>query len=171
MDDKKNLYDSIASEAYDATEKPFDFIEEGKETALICDPDSAVREKISNILQENKYLVTTPDSVREALGNMRFHVYQLIVINENFDTLDRDESGVLSYLESLPMNIRRDIFVVLISKDMRTTDKMAAFNKSVNLIVNSSNIDEIGDIIARGIAEHEYLYRIFKESMERFGRL
>ena len=171
MDDEKTLHDSVASEVYDASQKPFDFIEEGKETALICESDSALREKISTILMEDNYLVTNPESAREALINMRFHVYQLIVVNENFDDEDPDKNSVLKYLESLAMNIRRDVFVVLLSEKLRTNDSMTAFNKSVNLIVNSSNIADIEGIIKHGMAEHEHFYSVFKESMQKLGRL
>ena len=171
MDDEKTLHDSVASEVYDASQRPFDFIEEGKETVLICESDSARREKIGSVLTEGNYLVTSPGSAREALKNMRFHVYQLVVINENFDTEDPDNNSVLKYLESLSMNVRRDIFVVLLSDKLRTNDGMAAFNKSVNLIVNTSNINDIEGIIRHGIAENEHFYGVFKESMQKLGRL
>jgi DNA-binding NtrC family response regulator len=171
MDDEKTLHDSVASEVYDASQRPFDFIEEGKETALICESDSALREKLSTIFMEGNYLVTNPESAREALKSMMFHVYQLVVVSENFDTEDPDNNSVLKYLESLAMNVRRDIFVVLLSEKLRTNDGMAAFNKSVNLIVNTSNIDDIEEIIKHGIAENEHFYGVFKESMEKLGRM
>jgi len=171
MDDEKTLHDSVASEVYDASQRPFDFIEEGKETALICESDSARREKIGTILMEGNYLVTSPESAREALKNMRFHIYQLVVLSESFDTDDPNKNSVLKYLESLAMNVRRDIFVVLLSDKLRTNDGMAAFNKSVNLIVNTSNVDDIEGIIRHGIAENEHFYRVFKDSMQKLGRL
>jgi DNA-binding NtrC family response regulator len=171
MDDEKTLQDLVASEVYDASQRPFDFIEEGKETALICESDSALREKITAVLMEGNYLVTSPESAREALKNMRFHIYQLVVLNENFDTEDPKNNSVLKYLESLAMNVRRNIFVVLLSEKLRTNDSMSAFNKSVNLIVNPSNIDDIEVIIKHGLAEHEHFYRVFKESMQKLGRL
>jgi DNA-binding NtrC family response regulator len=171
MDDEKTLHDSVASEVYDASQRPFDFIEEGKQTALICESDSARREKITTVLMEDNYLVTSPESAREALKNMRFHVYQLVVLNEDFDTEDFDNNSVLGYLESLAMNVRREIFVVLLSEKLRTNDGMAAFNKSVNLIVNTSNINDIEGIIKHGIAENEHFYSVFRESMQKLGRL
>ena len=171
MDDEKTLHDSVASEVYDASQRPFDFIEEGKETALICETDSGLKEKIGTVLMEANYLITSPESAREALKNMRFHVYQLVVLNENFDTEDPDTNSVLKYLETLAMNVRRDIFVVLLSEKLRTNDNMAAFNKSVNLIVNTSNINDIEGIIKHGLAEHDHFYSVFKESMQKLGRL
>lgn len=171
MDNEKTLHDSVASEVYDASQKPFDFIEEGKKTALICESDPALREKIDTVLKEDNYLVTSTVSALEALKNMRFHVYQLVVLSDNFDTEDPDENDVLKHLESLAMDTRRDIFVVLLSDRLRTNDSMAAFNKSVNLIINTSNIYDIGEIIKHGVAEHEHFYSVFKESMYKLGRL
>ena len=33
----KIIFDEIASASYDASDKPFDFVEEGVETALLCE--------------------------------------------------------------------------------------------------------------------------------------
>ena len=46
-------------EAYDAAEKPFDFIEEDALTALICEPDPAIRDKVTSVLELMDYHLTT----------------------------------------------------------------------------------------------------------------
>jgi len=69
------------------------------------------------------------------------------------------------------MSIRRNIFVTLITNRFRTMDNMAAFNKSVNLIINLKNINEIEKILRRGVADNEVFYRVFKESLIKTGRV
>ena len=101
---------------------------------------------------------------------MRFHVYQLIILNEKFDTDNPDINSILDYLKGLSMSIRRNIFVVLISDRFRTTDNMMAFNRSVNIIVNPSNIDNFGAIVKRGVADNEAFYHVYKESLKKAGR-
>jgi hypothetical protein len=49
-------------------------------------------------------------------------------------------------------------------------DQMMAFRHSVNLIVNSKNIDDIGKIIQRGLTDHEFFYRVFKDTLTEVGR-
>jgi hypothetical protein len=77
----------------------------------------------------------------------------------------------MKYLERLPMAIRRKIFVVLATNRFRTMDNMAAFNKSVNIVVNTKNIDEIGKIIKRGLSDNTAFYCVFKDALVKIGRV
>jgi CheY-like chemotaxis protein len=155
---------------YDASEKPFDFIEEEGLTALLCEQNPIARNTIQNALSLMDYQITLAENARDALKRMRYHVYDLIVVNESFDTKNPDSNGVLIYLERLTMAVRRQIFVAMISSRYRTMDNMMAFHASVNLIVNIKNIEDIGKILSRGITDTELFYRVFKETLKETGR-
>ena len=155
---------------YDASDKPFDFIEEEGLTALVCEPNPLVRKTITTALELMEYQITVAESARDALKRMRYHVYDLIVVNENFDTDNPDANGVLIYLERLSMAVRRNMYVSMVSGRFRTMDNMMALNKSVNLIINVKNIEDIGKILSRGITDNEYFYRVFKETLKEVGR-
>lgn len=155
---------------YDASEKPFDFIEEEGLTALLCEQNPIARNTIQNALNLMDYQITLAENARDALKRMRYHVYDLIVVDENFDTKNPDSNGVLIYLERLTMGVRRQIFVAMISSRYRTMDNMMAFHASVNLIVNIKNIEDIGKILSRGITDTELFYRVFKETLKETGR-
>ena len=75
------------------------------------------------------------------------------------------------YLERLNINIRRNIFVIMLSTRFRTLDSMMAFNKSVNIIVNVSNINEFDKILRRGMADNDMFYRVFRDGLRKSGRL
>lgn len=167
---EKTLMDEVDSGSYDAEEKPFDFLEEGVETALLCEPDPAVRAKIRAALDNLGYHTTEPDSARDVLKQMRFHVFDMVVINELFDTTNPDLNNVLRYLDQLPMYTRRNIFVALVTDRFRTNDNMAAFNKSVNLVLNLKNIDDCQKILKRAAADNTAFYRVYKETLIKFGR-
>jgi hypothetical protein len=47
---------------------------------------------------------------------------------------------------------------------------MAAFNKSVNLVINPKNIDDFEKILKRALADNIAFYRVFKETLMKFGR-
>jgi hypothetical protein len=167
----RSIIEEVDSSAYDASEKPFDFVEEGVETALLCEPDPAVRAKIITALYNMGYHTTAPLSHKDTLKQMRFHVFDMVVLNERFGTRDPDMNSVLKYLDRLNMSIRRNIFLTLITTRFRTMDNMAAFNKSANLIVNLRNIDQIEKILRRGVADNKAFYRVFKESLVKTGRV
>ncbi len=153
-------------EQYDAADKPFDFVEEDALTALVCEDDPALREKIKNLLVLMEYNVSVAGSTREALKRMRYHNYELIVVNEMFDTSTADSNGVLVFLERLPMTTRRNMFVCLIGTRYRTMDHMMAFNKSVNMIINTKNIDDFGKVLSTGITDNDIFYRIYRDTLK-----
>lgn len=157
--------------SYDSTDKPFDFIEEEGLTALLCEQNPIARKTIESALSLMDYQITIAESARDALKRMRYHVYDLIVVNENFDTKNPDANGVLIYLERLQMSTRRNIFVAMVSNRYRTMDNMMAFHASVNLVINIKNIEDIGKILGRGITDTELFYRIYKESLKAAGRI
>ncbi len=160
----------VVSDAYDPSEKPFDYLQEGMATALICEHDLKAKHKIRSVLEGMDYHVVEAASTRNALKYMRFHVYDLIVVNETFEADGADSSHVLQYLSQLPVSVRRSMFVVLLGDNYRTTDNMIAFNKSVNLVINLQDVDDIEKILKRALSEHAAFYQVFMESLKKTGR-
>ena len=166
-----SFVDSSASGSYDASEKPFDFIEEEGLTALVCESNPLVQSTIVEALELMEYQITKAESARDALKRMRYHNYDLFVVNESFDADNPESNGVLLYLERLNMAVRRNMFIALVSDRFRTMDNMMALNKSVNLIINIKNIEDIGKILSRGITDNEFFYRVFKGTLKEVGRI
>jgi len=158
-------FEEDESEGYDSAEKPFDFIEEEGRTALVCESDALIREKIRPSLDILEYHITEVPNSREALKKMRYHNYDLVVVNEYFDAQDPDANSLLIYLERMLMETRRNIFVTLLTTRFRTMDHMIAFQKSVNLVLNIRNIDDFDKIIQRAYADYGLFYKIYKESI------
>ena len=169
-EEQKDLMNEAEWEGYDDADRPFDFIVEGAATALVCEPDPAVREKISGDLQEMDYQITTPVSAKDALKAMRFHVFDVIVLNERFDAENPEPTDLLQYLENLNMATRRRTFVALISEKYRTMDNMAAFSRSVNMMINLKSIGDVGKIIKLGVADNRAFYHVFQETLQKMGK-
>ena len=168
---QKSVQEQInADTSYDAADKPFDFIEEEGLTALVCEQNPLIRKTISDALHLMEYQITVSENARDALKRMRYHVYDLIVVNESFDTDSPESNGVLIYIERLGMSVRRNIFVAMVSNRYRTMDNMMAFQNSVNLIINIKNVEDIGKILSRGITDNELFYRVFREGLKEAGR-
>ena len=170
MEEQKTLVNDVATGDYNASDMPFDFVEEGMQTALICEPDAGVREKIVAAMKSSGYRITEAANARDALKKNRFHVYDVVVLNERFDTDDPDANDLMVYFEALPMATRRHTFVILLTGRFRSSDNMAAFNKSVNLVINTKNIDDVETILKRGVSENNAFYRVFKETLKKMGK-
>jgi predicted Zn finger-like uncharacterized protein len=156
---------------YDAEERPFGYVDEDIQTAMICETDESIKNRIKPVLTQLGYHMTDAMDPRMALKNMRYHVYDLIIINEVFGANDPNANGILIYMDRLGMAVRRNIFVALLSERFRTMDQMMAFNKSVDLIINLENLNELEKILARGIKQKEAFYRVFKETLKKVGRV
>ncbi len=135
MNEEKSRSASVAEEI-DYSGRPFGYKYTDNETALICENDPVVRQKISSTLKSLDFNVIEAATFKQVLKYLNFHTFNVIVVNENFDTGTGGINNVLNYLELLPMSTRRKIFVVLISSVFATMDYMNSLNKSVNLIIN-----------------------------------
>lgn len=165
-----SVTNEVPSDEYSADDKPFDFLEQGVQTALVCEDDPATREKMSSKLKKMNYGVTEVSSQRDAMKNMRFHVYDLIVLNELFESSTLENNHILRYLNSLNMAMRRDIFVVLVGNNFRTMDNMTAFANSVNIVVNSKDLNQLEMILKKSLADHQEFYRTFTAALRSVGK-
>ncbi len=163
--------EAVTSDSYDAADKPFDFIEEEGKTALVCESDPELIKIILEALNLMEYTITVARTGRDVMKKMRYHVYDVIVLNEKFDNSNPDANPVLLNLERLPISIRRDIFLALLSDRFRTMDNMTAFQKSVNVIININNMQDFGKIFSRGLTDHEFFYKILRDAMKKMGRV
>ena len=166
----KTAIDEVASDTYGVSEKTFDFVEQGVKAALICEQDAVVREKIRSTLQRMDYHVMEAASARDAMKYMRLSVFDLVLLDESFEGGNPESNHVLQYLGHQPMNTRRNIFVVLLGNSFSTADNMMAFNRSVNLVVNLKNVDELEKVLRRSLTENEEFYRVLKMSVRKVGR-
>jgi predicted Zn finger-like uncharacterized protein len=151
---------------------PFGYVEEGVQTVLLCEPDPEIRKRLSTMLSSSAgYWLTEAEDARSALRSLRYHVYDLVVVNELFGTHNPKANGVLIFMERLEMVVRRKIFVALLSRRFRSMDQMMAFNQSVDMIINLEDLSEFDKILARGQREKAAFYKVFMDTLKRAGRL
>jgi len=149
---------------------PSIFLEEGAETALLCESEPDVRAKIREALGSLGYQVQEAKTPVDALKQMRFHVFNVVVLNEMFGTSDPDENNVLRFIDRLGMAVRRNIFVALITERFRTNDHMVSFTKSVNIVINKKNIGDFKTIVKQAVSDDVVFYRVYREAMIKTGR-
>jgi hypothetical protein len=151
---------------YDAADKPFDFVDEGRQTSLVCMAREG--DVVGGVLEARGHVVKRARNVADALLNMRYHLFDIVVVDEAFDR--PGGAGVLGALCLLEMVSRRRIFVILITERYRTMDNMGAFRESVNLVINPSSLNEVDKIVERAIREHEQFYAVFNDSLKKTGK-
>ncbi len=158
-------------EELDYSGRPFDYRDMDASTAMVCENDLSMRQKIRDNLKTLNFNVIEPATSKEALKYTTFQTFNVIVINENFVAEKDGINMVLKYLDGLEMSVRRQIFVVLISSTFATMDYMNALNKSVNLIINKDEISELGLILKKEMEENEYFYHVFNDFQRKLGKV
>ncbi len=151
----------------EAPENPFQFLEEGARLAMICESEPDIRARIRKSVEGMDYHIFEAQSPREALKQMRFNDFHLVILNEMFGTRDPDMNHVMKYLSQLNMFVRRNMFVALLTNRFRTGDNMQAFHKSVNLIINLSDTGMLEKVIEHGINDNDMFYKVYKEEFAR----
>jgi predicted Zn finger-like uncharacterized protein len=168
------MEDALAAEpasSEDLMRESFEMARLGGKTALICEPHTAARDKLKAVLESMNYFTVEAEDTRNALRRMRYHLFDLVVINENFDAKDPDDNGVLIYLRHAEMAVRRHMFVAMITKRFRTLDQLTAMGKSANVIVNTRHTDNLQDILSRSLEDNERFYDVYMASMKKLGKI
>ncbi len=149
---------------------PLDLFEEGTRLALVLDGNEENIGEINAALEELAYKPVLPSSTTEAMGKLRFHHFDLILLSEGFDGHDVERSPVIHYLNHLSMSERRKIFLVLLSNKFKTMDHMMAFARSANLVVSPDDLSNLSLILRKGISDNEKFYKVFVDSLKEIGK-
>lgn len=135
---------------------------------LVLISDEIIREKITDAFEAMGYKPECPGSPKEAMGRMRFVEFDAVVLHVNYEG-SLEGSTVHSLLKSMMMPKRRRIYYMLIGSDFHTLYDIEALAHSANLVVNESDIDNIGLILRKGLRDYEELFGPFLSALEAKG--
>ena len=147
-----------------------DFFEEETKLALVMESNDAHAEKIRIAVEELGYQYISAPNTRDALGKLRFHHFDLVVLSDGFDGQTLEGSPTINYLNHLSMGIRRKIFLGLLSDRFKTMDHMMSFAMSANLVANKKDLDRLPVILKKAISDNEKFYKVFMDSISEMGK-
>ena len=149
---------------------PLEFYEEGVKLALVAGNKAEQVEKPKRAVESLGYKFVWADNTREAIGKMRLHHFDLVIVPDGFDGIAFRDSPLLQFLNHLSMSVRRRIFVALVSNKFNTMDNMMAFAMSANLVVNEKDLDKLPAVLKKAISEHEKFYKVFMDTLVEVGK-
>ena len=138
--------------------------------ALVCVDDPTRQGAITSALKELGYAPEVPSSADNALDRMRKTAYDVVLVDETFDGATALDNGVLKGLAAMNMTLRRYMFVALIGKNVPTLDNATAFARSVNAVFSEGDLDQLGPMLQRAIADNDAFYRVFREVLKAAGK-
>jgi predicted Zn finger-like uncharacterized protein len=158
--------DLDVTSAYDS---PLEVLEEGARSALVCVDEPGRLKAVKEALEELNYYSSVASSVKEALSKLRYNQYDLVMVDEEFCGENAENNTILRYLQPMPMSTRRNIFLMMISSQVKTLDNLMAFSKSVNAVINVSDIQKVKLVLERAIADHRRFYKVYWDLTKSIG--
>jgi len=147
-----------------------EFYEEGVKLALVAGNEAEKVEKPRKAVEELGYSFVWAKNTREAIGKMRLHHFDLVILHEGFDGIGFKDSPLLQFLNHLSMSLRRRVFLALISDKFNTMDNMMAFAMSANLVVNEKDLDKLTAVLKKALLDHEKFYKVFIDTLLEVGK-
>ena len=147
-----------------------EIVEIGDKTALICD-DGPLANDLKATLQELGFKCHTAEAADRAIERMKYTAYDVIAVAENFAGSTLETNGVIQYLAPLPMAQRRNSYVVAVGDSFRTLDAMQAYANSIHLVVNPTDVPNLGAILKKGLADFELFYRVYRSVLAETGEI
>ncbi len=138
--------------------------------ALVCVDDADRRAAVTGAVEELGYRVQVGENRDEVLDRLRKQTFEVIVLDDAFQGASATDHPVLHQVQWMPMTVRRYVFVALLGAALKTFDNMTAFSKSVNLVVNYTDVAQIKPILQRAVAENDEFYRVFRRVLQEAGK-
>jgi CheY-like chemotaxis protein len=133
--------------------------------ALVC-ASPAYRETIARSLSGNEYEVFVAENMAQALGRMREEPMDIVILDASFDPLEQGVAFVTREVKLLRPSERRRMFFVYLTTGVRTLDLHAAFLHNVNLVVNSSDVEQLPEALEISLRNYNELYRDFTRALD-----
>ena len=138
--------------------------------ALICVDDDDRRGAVRKALEQLGYAPETPTDAEEATDRLRKVAYQVVVVDQAYSGGTALDNVILKALNTMPMPVRRYMFVALLAPDVKTLDNASAFARSVNAVVNTDDVAQLGPLLRRAVADNDAFYRVFREVLQAAGK-
>ena len=147
------------------SQSPFD-----QRLVLVCENAPERQPIIQAALEQLGYTMLPATTAEEASERLRRHPFEIAIVDERFESNGVLDNAVLKTLNTMPIAMRRQIFVVLLGREFKTFDNMMAFARSVNVVVNLNDLPHLPAIIRKGLEDNNEFYRVLKEMLAEVGR-
>jgi len=152
-------------------DESLEFFEEDSKLSLVMNNDIEQTEMIKRSVEELGYKYISASDIRDALGKMRFHRFDLIVLCDGFGGQNLEQNPISRYLNTLSMTVRRRTLVALMGEQFRSLDDMMAFAMSANAVINIKDVGNLTPMLKKTIADHDKFYRVYMETMAETGKI
>jgi hypothetical protein len=145
----------------------FDFISPVDRPALlaISNPENLAQTRAA--LSDMGYKVHNVET--HGHFNTRFNQvnYHIVIIEETFANSAPGENHTLRLIQRMPMAQRRHVVFLLIGEGFETLNSMQAFAQSVHCVVNPSEMQLIGQLVQKSMADNDSFLAPYRDAQHR----
>ncbi len=145
----------------------FEFFEPGTKTALVYCPQLEARDEIIKGLSSMDFEARMVSNVEDVRSRLRYHQYDLVVLYQQGPDPDKYLTEILGYFNSLPMEVRRYIFLVYIYLSGNRFDSMQSFSLGVDMTLGPLDVASLPKLLYEGLDSRDAAYRIFFECKDK----
>ncbi len=145
----------------------FDFVSATDKPALLAFSTPEWLEAARTALTELGYKVHTAATHSDFLIRFSQIRYQVLVLEELFAANNIGENLTLKALQAMPMSQRRHATVILFGDSFQTFTPMQAFQQSVHVVINSSELFLLKQLIEKAVADNTLFLHSLNEAQTR----
>jgi len=153
-----------------SSDESLDFFEEGTKLALIMADNPERGDKMRSAVAELGYKQVSTENTRDAIGKLRFHHFDMIILCEGFEGQPLEQSQIVNFMNRLSMPVRRRVFFTLVADKFKTMDNVMAFAMSANVVINAKDADKLQLILKKAISENDKFYKVFMDALGETGK-
>ena len=139
-------------------------------TALLCIHSQEVLETTTTQLTTLGFKAHSVSTPEQALDHLYSHACDVLVVSDDFGGGDAHAHPVLVQLASVPLNLRRKLFVILLGPNLTPNSQMQAFALSVDLVLRPQDVVNLNAILAHSLAAQELFYATFNEVQQQLRK-
>ncbi len=131
--------------------------------ALICENNPEIQKNLALTLKTINVEPLIPLSLEEAINTLETEDIGIVILNETFADEPPQKNRLIQWITNLPMYRRREIMLIIIGDNLKTLDRLSAFAKGADLVINSKELDNFYPVFKRGYLEYQSIYKQYKE--------
>ncbi len=147
------------------------FVTAGDKPALIAFSTPDWLDAVKVALRALGYKVHTAATHSDFLVRFNQVRYQVVVVEELFGANTLEENSTLKALQSMPMSLRRHATVILLGNSFQTFAPMEAFQQSVHVVINSSEMFMLKQLVEKAVAENNLFLQSYREVQSHVSTL
>jgi hypothetical protein len=147
------------------------FITAEDKPALVACSNPAWLDAAKRALRELGYKTHAVESHADFIARFSRIRYEVVIIDELFTAKKPEENLSLHTLQNTAVSQRRHAVTILLGDGFKTFDAMQAFQNSVHVVINGSEISMLKHLTEKALADNDLFLHNYREVQNHIAKL